>query len=336
MITRTHNQGQKAVFAFALTAMLTCGTATTNAKSYCTSMENQVATLSGDNDEFFYTGEKLSIARHNYKCFKIGQIEGEKGEGFQGISISGNYVASLQNTGICNLYKYDGKSLKKVSRFKLGSYAKQNHCNVASFGTEKVSKDDPMPVLYVSQAQRARYKSMKDACLVERLSENGSTLVQTINFDDRDHIFGYALQWVIDRDNNLLVGYGNTIDNENPVNRHAVIVFRLPKLSDGELVTLTRADAIDQFYLEDTLNRNINPTIGQGLCITNGKLFMPTGYGTKERPSLMYVVDIFTHRVTNIIDMRKSTSNEPEDCDVYNEECLLLQMVDGTIYRMEF
>ncbi len=33
--------------------------------------------------------------------------------------------------------------------------------------------------------------------------------------------------------------------------------------------------------------------------------------------------------------MRKSTSNEPEDCDVYNEECLLLQKVDGNICRME-
>lgn len=336
MIKNTHHQGLKAAFAFAFTAMLACGTAAADAKNSCNYTAESTTALSDDNDEYTYTGEKLSIARHNYKCFKIGQIEGEKGEGFQGISISGNYVASLQNTGICNLYKYDGKRLQKVSRFKLASYAKQNHCNVASFGTEKAEKGDAMPVLYVSQAQRARYNSMKDVCLVERLTENGSTLVQTINFDDRDHIFGYALQWVIDRENNLLVGYGNTIDNENPVNRHAVIVFRLPKLSDGELVTLTRADAIDQFYLEDTFNRNINPTIGQGLCITNGKLFMPTGYGTKERPNFMYVVDIFTHRLTNIIDMRKSTSNEPEDCDVYNEECLLLQMVDGTIYRMEF
>ena len=319
-----------------IAATLICNTAEAATKAFATNSKSTSTGTVGDDNEYPYYGEKLSVKRHEYKCFKIGKIEGEAGEGFQGISASGQYVASLQNTGICNLYRYDGKTLRKVSRFRLASYAKENHCNVASFGTERVQPDDAMPVLYVSQAQRARYQGMKDACFVERITEKGSTLVQTINFDDRTHIFGYALQWVIDRENNLLVGYGNTIDNENPQNRHAVIVFPLPKLSDGAVVTLTRDDAIDQFYLEDTFHRNINPTIGQGLCVKNGKLFMPTGLGTESRPSLMYVVDLMTHHLTNIIDMTKSTSDELEDCDAYGDECLLVQCVDGSIYRMEF
>ena len=114
------------------------------------------------------------------------------------------------------------------------------------------------------------------------------------------------------------------------------MIFRLPKLSEGRDVTLRREQAIDFFYIEDSHNVNLNPLIGQGLCVSNDRLFMPTGFGTAERPSIMYVVGLTTHRLENAIDMTRSTKNELEDCDVYNDEYILLQTVKGDIYRVEF
>lgn len=285
---------------------------------------------------YTYTGPRIQIGHHPYRCSLMGTVKGMTGEGFQGMAVHGNYVVSLQNSGICNISTYDGNTLKQLATYKLASNNRVNHSNVAAFGTEKADAADPMPVLYVSQAAREPYNGRKDVCFVERLGMDKSTTVQTIYLDDADKIFGYALQWTVDRFNNLLIGYGNTVNNDAPDNRHAVIIFRLPKLSEGRDVTLRREQAIDFFYIEDSHNVNLNPLIGQGLCVSNDRLFMPTGFGTAERPSIMYVVGLTTHRLENAIDMTRSTKNELEDCDVYNDEYILLQTVKGDIYRVEF
>ena len=285
---------------------------------------------------YTYTGPRIQIGSHPYTCSLVGTVKGMQGQAFQGMAVYGHYVVSLQNTGICNISTYDGKTLKQLAAYKLASCDRANHSNVGAFGTEKADAADPMPVLYVSQTSRELYKGRKDVCFVERLGMDKSTTVQTIYFDDTDKLFGYALQWTVDRFNNLLIGYGNTINNDSPQNRHAVIIFRLPKLGEGSDVTLHRDQALDFFYLEDTHNVNLNPLIGQGLCVSNGRLFMPTGFGTAQRPSIMYVVGLATHRLENVIDMTRSTKHELEDCDVYNDECMLLQNVKGDIYRVEF
>ncbi len=98
---------------------------------------------------------------------------------------------------------------------------------------------------------------------VERVANDlkSSELVQTIYFKDTDHLFGYALQWVIDPDNNYLYGYGNTVDNTNALNRHHIVKFRIPKLNESTdgLVTLTKDDLLENYLIEDTYQTHFNP-----------------------------------------------------------------------------
>ncbi len=84
------------------------------------------------------------------------------------------------------------------------------------FGNERYDKADQFPLLYVSQCSKQRHKGLKDVCFVERISLTGEPqLVQTIVLNDKEGLFGYALQWIIDNKRNLLIGYGNTVENLN-------------------------------------------------------------------------------------------------------------------------
>jgi hypothetical protein len=159
-----------------------------------------------------------------------------------------------------------------------------------------------------------------------------SELVQTIFYDDVNKDFGYALQWVVDRKGGFLYGYGNTVNNSDPSNRHRVIKFRLPKLSDGRSVVLKSEDALENYTIEEVSGYKFNP-IGQGLDIRSGKLYMPTGFGTSEQPSILYVWDLRKKKMTSI-DLSKVTTGELEDIAVLGSKCLLLQSQDG-LFRVK-
>ncbi len=218
--------------------------------------------------------------------------------------------------------------MKVLGQFHLGSFNAVNHANVASFGTSKASCRDKMPLLYVSHCHKKRLNGYKDACYVERLSNDfsGSTLVQTIVYDDVDGDYGYALQWVVDRERKHLIGYGNTVSNSSPENRHRVIVFPLPKLSDGETVVLKAEDAVENYTIEEASGFSFNP-IGQGLCVKKGNLYMPTGLGTKDQPSILYIWNL-EKKSMETVDLSGCTSGELEDISVYGNK-FLLQGQDG-------
>ena len=132
---------------------------------------------------------------------------------YQGMDCYRNYIVSLQHTGIATVWKYNGKQgLEKLGGFDLATHNDVNHSNVCSFGVEKFDSKDPMPVIYVSQCHKKPYNGFKDILFVERINPDfqSSSLVQTIHFDDTDQLFGYALQWVVDRKNKCLYGFGNT------------------------------------------------------------------------------------------------------------------------------
>lgn len=288
--------------------------------------------------DYRYSGTRVNLADNTFSCSHLGKWQGQEKQGYQGMDIWNNYVVSCQNTGIATVYETNGKTMKKLGGpFHLGSCHEYNHANVASFGTAFYDKDDPLPLFYVSQCQRKKINGRKDVLYVERIARDfkSSTLVQTIYFKDVHHLFEYALQWVVDRDNGFLYGYGNTIDNSNPKNRHRIVKFHLPTLEDSTdgVVTLTDEDMLENYLLEDTYARPFNP-VGQGLCIKNGQLFMPTGSGDAKHPSILYVWNLETHRMQNVIDLTKTTSTEFEDCAVY-EGNLMIQ-TQGGMYRIGF
>jgi hypothetical protein len=249
---------------------------------------------------------------------------------YQGMDCWRNYIVSLQHTGIATVWKYDGKDgLEKLGGFNLATHDPVNHSNVCSFGVEKAAPGDPMPVIYVSQCHKKPYQGRKDVLFVERVLPGfqGSELVQTIHFDDVDGLFGYALQWVVDREHRLLYGFGNTTgDKDLEHNKHRVIKFRLPKLSEGDVV-FTKADILETYTME--AHGLSYATIGQGLCIWKNKLLMPTGLGTDKYPSYLFVWDLKKKQPVEVLDMSLGTTGELEDLAHFRCNRYLVQGQDG-------
>lgn len=262
----------------------------------------------------------------------LGQLQGENsgqhGFAYQGMDIYGDYMVSCQNQGIATIYKLSGDSFEPAGQFHLASFHKHNHANVASFGVERVSEEDPLPVIYVSQCHKKPVDDRKDVLYAERIASDlsGSSLVQTIFYDDVNKDFGYALQWVIDQENKMLYGYGNTINNSDTLNRHRIIKFRLPALSDGSFVVLKSEDALENYLIEDVSDFRFNP-IGQGLFIRENLLYMPTGLGKAEAPSILYIWDLKRHSMHSV-DLSLCTTGEFEDISFY-KGAFYIQGQDG-------
>ena len=266
------------------------------------------------------------------KADYLGQLQGENhkrsGFSYQGMDVYKNYLVSLQDKGIATIYKLSGKKYTVVGHFHLASYDAANHSNVLTFGCEKYDKKDPLPLAYISQCHKKRYNGLKDILFVERIAPDlqSSLLVQTILYDDTAGDFGYALQWVIDQKNRMLYGYGNTINNSDPANRHRIIKFRLPEFKEGSHVVLKREDALEDYLIEEVSGFKFNP-IGQGLYIHNDKLYMPTGIGTCEAPSIMYVWDLAAKTMEEV-DLSRCTSCELEDIGRWKGK-FIIQGQDG-------
>lgn len=262
----------------------------------------------------------------NFSKFKlkdVGDLQSDQKQGYQGMCIYDDWLLSVQNKGYATLYKLPSLE-KKTATFKLGSFADTNHANVAAFGTEKFDESDPLPLVYVSQAYKNAVNGEKDVCYVERIFLDGSAeTVQRIVFDDPKHLYGYALQWTIDQQHHHLIGFGNTISNNGEGNRFRVMVFSLPHLSDGKVVHLTADDALENYLIQDTDSRYPSKVVGQGACVWNDCLFMPTGFGKDDAPSIVYVLDLNTRKLRNILDFSKTLKSEMEDIDFYQGDAYI-------------
>lgn len=271
----------------------------------------------------------------------LGELQGmnhkKKGFSYQGMDLWKDYIFSCQNQGAATIYKLRKHDVKEISQFKLETFCKENHANAVSFGVEFYDKKDPMPVVYVSHCSKHRIDGRKDLLFVERVARDrkSSTLVQTIFYDDVNRDFGYALQWVVDRENNMLYGYGNTINNSDRANRHRVIKFALPPLSAGRFVVLKPEDALENYLIEDVSKFRFNP-IGQGLAVSDNKLYMPTGVGNDENPSILYIWDL-KKKSMEVVDLSMITHSEFEGIGVIKgkgkNRQVLIQSQDG-LYRI--
>ena len=285
-----------------------------------------------------YDGTKVNLARNTVQVQFVGKLQGVKGEGYQGMDIHGDTIISCQNSGWISFYTYNGKKMTQiVPPYKMDCYAKENHSNVVSLSNDYYDEKDKLPVLYVSQCAKQSYKGMKDVLFVERIANDlkSTKTVQTIYYRDENHNFGYALQWVVDRDNNMLYGYGNTVNNTDSKNRHRIVKFRLPSLQEGKdgLVVLTDEDLLENYLVEDYYQMPFNP-IGQGLFVKNGMLFMPTGFGKEKAPSYLYVWDLKSRNMQNVIDLRTATFSELEDCATWKNSLMI--HAQGNMFRLDF
>ena len=95
----------------------------------------------------------LSKAFSKFKLKDVAALQSDQKQGYQGMCIYEDWLLSVQNKGYATLYKLPALE-KKTETFKLGCFGDTNHANVAAFGVEKYDENDPLPLVYVSQAYK--------------------------------------------------------------------------------------------------------------------------------------------------------------------------------------
>lgn len=272
----------------------------------------------------------------NYTLHDGGVLKKSVNESFQGLAIYKEYMVGLYNAGYASLYKIhpDG-TFVRLSTFPLGSNSKYNHANVANFGVEKYAKGDVLPLLYVSQTKTDKEKNITDACFVERiLPEGRAELVQTILLDNHNDYYGWAVQWAVDKKRKRLIGFGNTIDNNNPKNNFRIMVFKLPTLKQGKTVVLKKEDIIENYLIQDYDKSYPHVQIGQGGVVAGNCLVMPTGVGSSQYPSVIYSWDLKNKKMVSVLNMQSEVPFEFEDCDFFQNK-MYIQCNEGVQGRMK-
>ena len=120
---------------------------------------------------------------------KVGNFEGFPKQGFQGMSVYGDYLVSLQNTGLATLYRLTDSGMESIRQFPLASRHEANHANVADFGIER--KADNSPLTRADKAAHARIMTFLEPTGIPVLSEEGAHLP----YEERRH---WHRLWIVD------------------------------------------------------------------------------------------------------------------------------------------
>lgn len=253
----------------------------------------------------------------------------------QGMDIWGRTLVSLQNAGTAGVYDYDGNKLTYRGSVKLGSAGADNHCNLASFSNQRYAASDSLPLLYVTRAYASKDSDgMVNVAYVERLNPVTMTsqLVQKICFTG----INGAGQYMIDRQNNCLYIFGNTIANGKAGNKHYIYKYPIPPVGPGKpsKVWLSPDSALEGYLWEDTYTGGANPVI-QGGAVHDGLMYLPCGYNTTAAPSVLYVWDLVNRRMAAEVQLQTIFKGELEDVSVGYPGRLVLQANTNHIYWID-
>ncbi|MBQ1816771.1 MAG: hypothetical protein II122_04475 [Bacteroidaceae bacterium] len=289
------------------------------------------------------TYEGLPIGKTNtLKVTQIGYLDTSFKSSFQGMEIYKKYLLSLQHCGMATMYKTNGKTIKKIGRFKLGSFDDQpktaNHANVASFSKQFLNKGDKLPLVYVTRCNASNYgKGMQQVLFVEHVDpvKMTSECVQTISFDDRTLTTLHTTQWCVDVENGMLYGLSNS--KEKSGNRHQIVKFRLPAYNGPQdsIVILRDEDVLERYFMEDYYKKPDWQPVIQGMFIRDNLLYLPWGVGSKSNPSVLYIWDLKNRVMRNAINLQKEIPHEMEDCAFYDKNNLIIQ-AQKRLYRITF
>ena len=241
----------------------------------------------------------------------------------QGMAIYKNRAFLFYDTGKCKVY--DLRQKRVVYDFCLGSNSKNNHANCASFGAEK-GPFSKYPLLYVAECRPPQ------RCFVECLTDTGAVLLQTI-YLKRKGVDAISHDWIVDRKTKTIYTIGRRTQNgDKKVIMHRITQYRLPKLKEGNEVSLTDSDTLDSFDIDF-------PNMLQGGTIKGKYLYLPTGLcdtpevrADKERS--LIIVNLKTHKIEQKIDLTNLTKDEPEYCDFYKNKLLLFCGQSGGLYEI--
>ncbi len=256
-------------------------------------------------------------------------------EAAQGFAIHKDSAFLFNNTGIVRIY--DLKNGKFIASFPLESSAPENHANCVNFGVEFPAGNTAYPAIYISECYGY------NRCFVESITNSGSRLVQTLQIrtggtEDR------SFDWVVDQGNKCLYAISivgvERFNKKNPTD-YLVTKLRLPKLSEGAVVTFTREDILDQFNISFW-------QLSQGGTIRGDYLYLPVG---REKPAMpvgnwnakpkkdvadrgLLVVNLRTKKIEQELDLNEQLEREPEDAAFHGDDLLVLCGQRGWLWKL--
>lgn len=229
----------------------------------------------------------------------------------QGMAFHRHYAVLLRHGGQCLIL--DRRRQSTVASFQL--HNNRTHCNNASFSSLK-PYGSPFPLLYISSCYGDK------ACLVTRLSDSGSSVVQRILY--HTDLFPMAQDWCLDPDSNYLYAYGGRKGGPMYLKK-----FRLPSLADT-VVHLTDSHVLQTIPVNCV-------KVAQGSKIKNGLAFLPDG----DRPGhfWLHIIHLASGREIQTIDLNP-IGLEPEGIDIQGSWIYISFHTpnprDNKIYRFPF
>ena len=204
----------------------------------------------------------------------------------------------MYDTGLCQTYDMTNlDSLSRIATFELGSHMNSNHSNCAQFGQD----EEGAPLLYVS--------GLRSKCFVERITLEGSTLVQIITLLPLE-VFNVSKSMnIICGDDGYLWAFGSSLSP----NGLTFAKFRRPDISEGD-INLSGLDLIDSWTEEDYV---YSESVWQGGKVYDGHLYFVFGTTGSNRHIAIY--DTTTHEKVSDIDLNSIIPNELEDCEILPE-----------------
>lgn len=246
----------------------------------------------------------------------------------QGMAIFNDMIFVLNAGGRCDVYDYITKQF--IISFMIGSSGKYNHCNCANWGIE-YPQGSVYPLFYVTDGLPGSPTEWH--CKVEKVNKKDTQLysecVQTIildasSFEDYGYLKPWGCpQWLVDRERGYLWVWSaklrtlpsTTGDFSN--NIYHATKFRIPKLSEGEVVTLDASDVLDQIQFK------FDAYSTQGGCMHDGKIIYSYGFGDTTSPSKIRVYDTDKKVISSTLDFEGQLDVEFEDVEFYHNKLYL-------------
>ena len=265
-----------------------------------------------------YTGQKIVFPKMNYK--RLGTLPNNQ----QCCMIHNNLAIFVNGTKYWVTDKNDSFNVLKAGDVGVTGV----HSNIGSLGTEFYN-GNTIPLIYLTDWDGA--KGVK----VFNLNDENYTMshLQSIVPSSellQSNIFGLGnTDFIVDKENGFLysICYKENTWMEIETNKTCICKFALPRLSEGNNITLGLDDIIDHFEVENIPTR-------QDCCIYNGILYIENGYVTPYYKATLRAIDLSKKEVVSKIDISKIVDGEPE-CLEFDEDHLL--MVYGKpIYGLYF
>ena len=243
----------------------------------------------------------------------------------QGAAIFDKYLFQCHNANR-TIAIYDMEKQQLIEEIHTDAASKTYHCNNAGFSITRYDKSDFFPLLYISMENIKEHK-----VLVFRIQKGEHfkvSCVQTITFPNPEEIGVYYPNMVLNNEKSELIQMGykqNSYKNNTPGNRIEIVHYKLPSLSDGNVI-LKADDILSRFDIPCI-------TATQGAFCKKGKIYQVYGAPGGEWGIHFQCINLKTKKVEILDDIEaKGFPTEPEGFSVYKGSFICCG-VNGDVYK---